>query len=1426
MFNPPRNRDAHAAIRGYVYQIDRTIERWLQLEDNQSLELERGEDIDLIGQAAFSERNEEFDVRLLEQVKRRNSNLTLRSESANESLANFYDHRSNNSSTDLKFCFSTNARHGREQLAPFPTGTSGIALWEGIRLKQLPLDSVSTSLAQIKLFLSRLPRPTSLTPSHWTNWITYVSTVSIEDFRGFVERFEWSLGHEVDERLSDHIRKRIIDSDWCGNESEASKLHDKLFVHVSRLLCEPGIKRLTTEGRSKLIAQPVLTSVDRELLNRLRTDVESNTFRISNLELGVLSLGDKVENLIFDKSFDNSISLVRSPPDLTVPLSVSRSCNRTKQAQILSALLTKHEWVAMYGGPDTGKTQLLIQLTRIRERCLGWIRFHYQQSVDESSEILDSALIKLTGCCDLYSTPEVYAQALSKLQRDSFLVLDDLPRFDSSNSIFDKLSLFCRAAKNVGIRMISTSQFELPLKLMHSLGDAWMHETHVPPFTDEEALELFLQFEAPISSINQKQIAFLNGLASGHPLLLVATAEFLKLRDWKFEEIGLSALLRGDHKSRVTPEVVNRLVKTVGEIPRELLYRLTLPIGRFRDIDLIVLSSVAPPIDRPRERFNELLGGWVQRDSESGFSVSPLTKPLGMSELPPALREECYRQLAISIVSHQRMNQYDSRKAIHYSLLGREFAKAATIYLLLLRSAISDSSGSDLTSSIDMWKSTELPDELNVGTRLTVRSFQLSAFSKFGIDIDFTVRNIDELLKSATIEDGWGIIVVAVQSLRVLRTKDTTRVLRYLRKAIALPHIVGPTGEPVTLGDIKLVDSLWMLVVDLRTSDLINQWFDAVESLSGTAANDFWESKTSREVVWLVPNSLYLTEYQKPIQQQNWDAVLSTLHSLRNRAIQMNRPLLEASIVTNIIDIMGERKQLRELMSVARGTFDRFPNDPNIQFRIRGACGRVYAYGKQPDRALSLLNFALEQAHWPNDHERLRSLLAASRCVENFDLQYIEQARELAISSSVLTSVEAARALGEFALSHFYLQQGQKGAIAAFQYWSDAMRRLLDVQSKDKLWRDAFVLFGHITGHLAQLAIDGTSQDETLDGERSIPPSPGILQKDYMPEREQCYRAGSEAGVLWLMRQYASASSSEDESIYWMKQAIQESREYGQTSIKVVIERDAVVDLLASEYWEDAVEAGKFAGRGLVVLSEYPDLVKRERDGETVDFDASFKDLSQQLRFKGDDMALIIVLIPATFALVRLSLLNAEAAVAGARRVADACRVLSEDDGSHQEMWRTSEQLFLFGCDNGINSKQILAITRQIAGADEGPMSLRILGLIIATWRSSPADAIHCQLSCVERLLTWFSPDEPVYRFLLMPYVQEYWQKVAREQRFAFRNPSDSIPEIEAALTSPERVRVRDILLAASGGFRISGLQIVVERLRNLRHRFPSSPKE
>ena len=76
---PPSTRDAWNTIRGYVYQVDLTIQRWLDLQPGQILELERGEDIDIVDLVSHSPTaTPEERSRLSEQVTHRdNSSITL-----------------------------------------------------------------------------------------------------------------------------------------------------------------------------------------------------------------------------------------------------------------------------------------------------------------------------------------------------------------------------------------------------------------------------------------------------------------------------------------------------------------------------------------------------------------------------------------------------------------------------------------------------------------------------------------------------------------------------------------------------------------------------------------------------------------------------------------------------------------------------------------------------------------------------------------------------------------------------------------------------------------------------------------------------------------------------------------------------------------------------------------------------------------------------------------------------------------------------------------------------------------------------------------------------------------------------------------------------------------------------------------------------
>ena len=106
-----------------------TIRDWLNLQPGQHLELEAGEDIDLIQAAAAAGLE---GARLFEQVKLlRGKRLSLRSADALEAIANFCEHRSTKPGEELKFRFLTTTSASKER--QWGGLDNGIVTWEKVR---------------------------------------------------------------------------------------------------------------------------------------------------------------------------------------------------------------------------------------------------------------------------------------------------------------------------------------------------------------------------------------------------------------------------------------------------------------------------------------------------------------------------------------------------------------------------------------------------------------------------------------------------------------------------------------------------------------------------------------------------------------------------------------------------------------------------------------------------------------------------------------------------------------------------------------------------------------------------------------------------------------------------------------------------------------------------------------------------------------------------------------------------------------------------------------------------------------------------------------------------------------------------------------------------------------------------------------------
>src|SRR5260370_1668877 len=490
-FHPPRERDARATIRGYIYQVELTIARWLDIQPGEQLELERGEDIDLVSDAITARGKEQ--ERILEQVKHLESvALTLRSAQVLAALANFHAHRMTNPSISLRLRFTTNAGRGRERDSSFPAGTCGLDVWEEIgqgALQELP---VGVALAGIRSLLLTDHIPDRFPQATWRPFQDFVREASDEELSRFIQACEWSTGTTEALDLQPLLQQRLQTEYHVVDDRHAEELYARFFLYAFRLLSQQGRKVLTVEERERQLAMPTLNASDHATLELLRDMHRKLEERVSELEHRVDTQGlqqllqeehlanidQQVAQLAREQGVDVAIAYTNVTPILDIPPLVEHASPRTEPVRYLKKEAEAHSSTAIYGNARTGKTQLAILLGRdLGTRC-AWIRLDSTLSPEQNSLRLDAACSALLdGDAPQNARSQWYRRLAEPLGRDAIILLDDLPRLTGPDQLSQRLIELPRACNTQQVLLLSTSPHPFPATLPSPLSTPLAH-TH------------------------------------------------------------------------------------------------------------------------------------------------------------------------------------------------------------------------------------------------------------------------------------------------------------------------------------------------------------------------------------------------------------------------------------------------------------------------------------------------------------------------------------------------------------------------------------------------------------------------------------------------------------------------------------------------------------------------------------------------------------------------------------------------------------------------------------------------------------------------------------------------------------------------------------------------------------------------------------
>ncbi|GLS36058.1 hypothetical protein GCM10010869_16470 [Mesorhizobium tianshanense] len=235
-------RQAVASLRGYAYQLHRTVAAWLQLKRNGYLFLEAAEDYASLSRDPSS-RDE---ILAATQVKdtRESGSVTLNSADVLDAIRNFWRYREANVARKIQLTFLTTSQIGKERKNGLPSGTRGLDAWQIV-------GRGSGDLAELKAALqARFDEAGSLGQ--------FLKDATDEDIRELLLKpIQWSCGELDYADIVERNREDIIEVGLAlgGTVDQSERALDTLLHEVLNTIVLNKERRLTYAGLAKLVQE-------------------------------------------------------------------------------------------------------------------------------------------------------------------------------------------------------------------------------------------------------------------------------------------------------------------------------------------------------------------------------------------------------------------------------------------------------------------------------------------------------------------------------------------------------------------------------------------------------------------------------------------------------------------------------------------------------------------------------------------------------------------------------------------------------------------------------------------------------------------------------------------------------------------------------------------------------------------------------------------------------------------------------------------------------------------------------------------------------------------------------------------------------------------------------------------------------------------
>jgi tetratricopeptide (TPR) repeat protein len=569
MSNPLKGspeRQAVAAIAGFLYQIWQSVFSWITLEPSEVLYLEGAEDFDIIAP----------DQSIAVQVRHTSAPITLGTAKTITAIGQFWKLREMNPGKKMSFRYLTTSEPGVESGAPFGQGVPGMDVWEQCKRNRTGVELICTFL------LTRTDLEGELR--------LFLETAAPEQiYRDLIQRIAWITGQHDSQDLQNPISDILI----CHGEqqgvspSAATKVRARLFEEA----CD-------TVTRSR-IEDRVLRRSNFLTIFEQATSVSVPRAELQLLQTAIVSMAPSFRQIADEISFIQGPMPTNSPP--AVP---NAALERTDLIASVKVSLESVDVFLLSGGAGIGKTTIAAYVARYWQPRTLWMQLR-----GLAPESISLGLRRLTA-------------EISRNTDKCLVVLDDLDLLPISVERFeDQLASLLLTAREKGIPILLTSQRSFPQRLIRRFSLSAHNSLRVPAMNLGEIRNFCSQNGCPASEIHLISMQIL-ARTSGHPTLVHALVINLVQKGWH-ETSDAHSTANSDVLQNERAEA-RQLLSKLSSTGLELLYRLTLIEDRFRKDHVLKIGEFEPSIAHPGDWFDQIVGPWVEPLAGNYFQISPL----------------------------------------------------------------------------------------------------------------------------------------------------------------------------------------------------------------------------------------------------------------------------------------------------------------------------------------------------------------------------------------------------------------------------------------------------------------------------------------------------------------------------------------------------------------------------------------------------------------------------------------------------------------------------------------------------------------------------------------------------------------------------------------------------------------------------------